>query len=180
VLYTKNVNDEKTQEFIKRQGFDLGVCAFFNQIFSEKSLNAQQKTILNLHPSLHPRNKGVDPTFYRRLRQEDSSGISLHKISPEIDAGHLISQSKVPIKPKQSLLMETYQHFKYGSTLLVETLNESTFKSITQSANSPTNYDSWPTATLAKKVKNLVSVTDFISILKELFHAKNLLIKRAQ
>ena len=54
--------------------------------------------IINIHPSLLPKYPGLD-THEQVLKNNDSfHGISIHYVSPELDAGPLIAQGKFQIK----------------------------------------------------------------------------------
>ena len=54
--------------------------------------------IINVHPSLLPKYPGLD-THEQVLKNNDSfHGISIHYVSPELDAGPLIAQGKFQIK----------------------------------------------------------------------------------
>jgi phosphoribosylglycinamide formyltransferase-1 len=55
--------------------------------------------MLNIHPSLLPRYKGLH-THARALAAGDSEhGVSVHFVTSELDGGPLIAQSAVPVAP---------------------------------------------------------------------------------
>jgi phosphoribosylglycinamide formyltransferase-1 len=55
--------------------------------------------MLNIHPSLLPKYKGLD-TFARAIEAGDShAGSSVHIVTPELDAGEVLAQVKVAIAP---------------------------------------------------------------------------------
>jgi phosphoribosylglycinamide formyltransferase-1 len=53
--------------------------------------------ILNIHPSLLPKYRGLD-THKRAIEAGDSvSGCSVHLVTEELDSGHVLAQAEVPV-----------------------------------------------------------------------------------
>jgi methionyl-tRNA formyltransferase len=53
---------------------------------------------LNLHPSLLPRWRGPDPLFWTFHAGDRVSGITVHELSPEFDAGRMVAQRPVDVE----------------------------------------------------------------------------------
>jgi phosphoribosylglycinamide formyltransferase-1 len=78
---------------------DLVILAGFMRVLSAAFVNRWSGRMLNIHPSLLPRHKGLD-THARALAAGDAEhGASVHFVSPELDGGPLIAQSVVPVLP---------------------------------------------------------------------------------
>jgi phosphoribosylglycinamide formyltransferase-1 len=59
--------------------------------------------MLNIHPSLLPRHKGLD-THARALAAGDTEhGVSVHFVTADLDGGPLIAQARVPVLPGDNL-----------------------------------------------------------------------------
>jgi methionyl-tRNA formyltransferase len=54
---------------------------------------------VNLHPSLLPRHRGPAPTDWVLRNREPVTGLTLHRLAPELDAGEIIHQVEVPVGP---------------------------------------------------------------------------------
>jgi phosphoribosylglycinamide formyltransferase-1 len=55
--------------------------------------------IVNIHPSLLPKYRGLD-THARAIEAGDAvSGCSVHVVTEELDAGEVLGQAEVPIEP---------------------------------------------------------------------------------
>jgi len=52
---------------------------------------------LNIHPSLLPKYRGPDPIFWQLQNGESQTGVSLHLIKPQLDAGPVINQKYCPL-----------------------------------------------------------------------------------
>ncbi|MGJ8681450.1 phosphoribosylglycinamide formyltransferase [Paraglaciecola sp.] len=80
---------------------DLIVLAGFMRILTTEFVEHYQGRMLNIHPSLLPKYKGLN-THQRAIDAEDSEhGASVHFVTPELDGGPVVLQSKVPIFAQQ-------------------------------------------------------------------------------
>jgi phosphoribosylglycinamide formyltransferase-1 len=77
---------------------DLVVLAGFMRIIGEPVLNAFRGKMINLHPALLPKYRGVD-TYRRALEAgDDRHGASMHFVTEELDGGPVLSQVIIPIQ----------------------------------------------------------------------------------
>ncbi|WPO98967.1 phosphoribosylglycinamide formyltransferase [Pseudomonas sp. HR96] len=78
-------------------GADLVVLAGFMRILSVMFVRHYAGRLLNIHPSLLPRYKGLD-THQRALDAGDREhGCSVHFVTEELDGGPLVVQAVVPV-----------------------------------------------------------------------------------
>ena len=78
---------------------DLVVLAGFMRILSPEFIQRFTGRMLNIHPSLLPKYRGLH-THRRVLEAGDSEhGASVHFVTEELDGGPLILQARVPVKP---------------------------------------------------------------------------------
>ena len=103
------------REFADRPSFDralqaridhyrprLVVLAGFMRILTDEFVNHYRGRMINIHPSLLPKYRGIN-THARAIEAgETEAGCSVHWVSPELDAGPVILQAKVPIHPGDS------------------------------------------------------------------------------
>ena len=76
--------------------------AGFMRILTSWFIDKWRGRILNIHPSLLPKYRGLD-THARALEAGDSaSGCSVHIVTEELDAGEVLGQVVVPIEPGDS------------------------------------------------------------------------------
>tara|TARA_B100000686_G_C16713019_1_gene930329 strand:- start:353 stop:928 length:576 start_codon:yes stop_codon:yes gene_type:complete len=82
---------------------DLIVLAGWMRIVTPKLINAFPNRIINLHPSMLPKFKGLH-AIEKALDSGDSmTGVSVHYVNEELDGGEVILQSEVPILPGDDL-----------------------------------------------------------------------------
>ena len=80
------------------------IClAGFMKILSPFFLNFFKNKIINIHPSLLPKYKGLN-THYRALKaKEKFSGCTIHFVSKKLDSGKIIIKKRVKIFKKDTL-----------------------------------------------------------------------------
>jgi phosphoribosylglycinamide formyltransferase 1 len=76
---------------------DWVVCAGYMRILGDAVVQRFRGRLLNIHPSLLPKHRGLQ-THARALEAGDAEhGASVHFVIPELDAGAVIAQAPVPI-----------------------------------------------------------------------------------
>ncbi|MEA9911366.1 phosphoribosylglycinamide formyltransferase [Xanthomonas campestris pv. raphani] len=78
---------------------DWVICAGYMRILGEPLVRRFTGRMLNIHPSLLPKYRGLH-THARALEAGDAEhGASVHLVVPELDAGPVIAQAHVPVLP---------------------------------------------------------------------------------
>lgn len=87
------------ETMLEEEDIELICLAGFMRILSNHFVKVWDGKILNIHPSLLPKYKGLN-THARAIKAgDDRSGCTVHYVVPELDAGPIISQGTVPILP---------------------------------------------------------------------------------
>jgi len=95
--------DSALVEAVDAYGPDLVVLAGFMRILTAGFVCHYRGRLLNIHPSLLPRHKGLD-THRRALEAGDPEhGCSVHFVTEELDGGPVALQAGVPIAQGESL-----------------------------------------------------------------------------
>jgi phosphoribosylglycinamide formyltransferase-1 len=80
---------------------EVGTIALagFMRVLSPWFVEKWRGRIINIHPSLLPKYRGLD-THARAIEARDPvSGCSVHIVTEELDAGEVLGQAEVPIEP---------------------------------------------------------------------------------
>lgn len=89
--------DKALMQLIDGYQPDLVVLAGFMRILSEGFVQHYLGRMLNIHPSLLPKYKGLH-THKRAIEAGDKEhGATVHFVTPELDGGPVVIQSKVPV-----------------------------------------------------------------------------------
>ena len=86
---------------------DLVVMAGWMRIVSKKFCDAFAGRLINLHPSLLPKYKGLNAVEQALKSGDDETGCTVHFVTEELDSGAIIRQQTVPILPGDTV--ETLQ-----------------------------------------------------------------------
>jgi len=87
---------------LKKKKIKLICLAGFMRILSKFFINNFEGKILNIHPSLLPKFKGLN-THERALRNKEKySGCTVHLVSAKLDSGKIILQKKVRINKQET------------------------------------------------------------------------------
>ena len=95
--FKNTLSEKKVINELKNKDIHLICLAGFMKILSKSFINNFKGKILNIHPSLLPKYKGLN-THERAIRNKDKySGCSVHFVSSRLDSGKIICQKKVRI-----------------------------------------------------------------------------------
>jgi methionyl-tRNA formyltransferase len=145
VYTTRNINDAEGIKFLAACAPDLLVSAFFNQRVHAPALALPKHGCLNIHPALLPEAKGVDPVFQSLLHGVPPLGVTVHFMTPELDAGRIVAQRSIEGRARASVFAITAVLFREGAELLASAI-ESVAGGATGSPQSGIgSYQSWPT-----------------------------------
>lgn len=87
---------------LKASGADYVALAGYMRILSAGFVERWQGRMLNIHPSLLPKYKGLD-THARAIAAGDShGGCSVHLVTPDLDDGPVLGRIAVPITPGET------------------------------------------------------------------------------
>ena len=82
---------------------DMIVMAGWMRIVSKKFCDAFPGRIINLHPSLLPKYKGLHAVEQALKSGDDVTGCTVHFVNEYLDSGAIIKQQEVPILPNDNV-----------------------------------------------------------------------------
>ena len=77
---------------------DLIVVASFPQILPAATLAVARVGALNVHMSMLPRHRGIDPIFWTYWDDDREAGVTIHWMTDQVDAGDIALQAAVPLE----------------------------------------------------------------------------------
>ena len=97
VFKKKTLSEKKILNELKKKDINLICLAGFMQILSKNFIRNFQGKILNIHPSLLPKYKGLN-THERAIKNKEKfSGCTVHYVNSKVDSGKIILQKKVKL-----------------------------------------------------------------------------------
>ena len=98
----KNKAEKEIISYLKENNIKLICLAGFMKILSKYFIKSFKYKILNIHPSLLPKYKGLN-THERVIKNKEKfSGCTVHYVSPKLDSGKIIIQKKIRILKKDT------------------------------------------------------------------------------
>ena len=99
----RSIFEKQSLKLMKKYNIDMICLAGFMKIVSGNFINKFANPILNIHPSLLPKYKGLN-THLRAIKNKDKfSGASVHKVTQKLDSGKIILQKKIKILKKDNV-----------------------------------------------------------------------------
>ncbi len=96
----KDKDEKKILKILKKRKTQIICLAGFMKILSGDFVKKFNGKILNIHPSLLPKYKGLNTHKRVLTNREDFSGCTVHIVNSKLDSGKIIMQKKVRISKK--------------------------------------------------------------------------------
>ena len=95
--FKNSLSEKKIIDELKQNNINLICLAGFMKILSKSFISNFKGKILNIHPSLLPKYKGLN-THVKAIKNKDKySGCTVHLVNSKLDSGRIINQKKVRI-----------------------------------------------------------------------------------
>ena len=100
----KNQKKAETQilKYLKNNSIDFICLAGFMKILSKEFIKKFGKKIINIHPSLLPKYKGLNTHERVIKKKEKFSGCTVHYVNSKLDSGKIIIQKRVKIDKNET------------------------------------------------------------------------------
>jgi len=107
-------DEDKMIELFKAWKVDLIILAGYMRVI--KHPDAFPAPMINVHPSLLPKYKGLNVVERAMEAGETVTGCTVHYVTEELDGGTIIAQQEVPILPDDTVesLTKAIQRMEYG------------------------------------------------------------------
>ena len=112
--YVSHKNEDEMSTLFKAWGVDLVILAGYMRVL--KNPSGFPCPIINVHPSLLPKYKGLNVVERAMEAGEEVTGCTVHYVNEDLDGGEIILQGKVPIladDPVESLT-KAIQRMEYS------------------------------------------------------------------
>ena len=96
------VFDNKLIEILKNNQIEMICLAGFMKILSKYFIKKFSGKIINIHPSLLPKYKGLNTHKRAIINREKYSGCTVHFVNSKLDSGKIILQKRVKISKNET------------------------------------------------------------------------------
>jgi len=93
------------------RGNDISFVISYNyrHIIKKDVIEILPHSIINLHTSLLPYNKGADPNIWSFI-EGTPNGVTIHEITEGLDEGSILLQKQIEFDPEKETLSTSYEH----------------------------------------------------------------------
>lgn len=93
----RHINDEEAIKAIKDRGIDWLFIIGWSQIAGQEVLDAPNRGVLGIHPTLLPEGRGRAPIPNAILKGLTQTGVTLFKLDAGVDTGEILAQEILPV-----------------------------------------------------------------------------------
>ena len=123
-VFHTNSNTKKYKEALKMFNPELIVCIAFGEILPDFFINYPKYKSINIHFSILPKYRGAVPVQKAILDGEKETGISIMRMSQEMDKGDILKIFKEPILPDDTNISLRQRLVKISSDVIGDVLEE--------------------------------------------------------
>jgi methionyl-tRNA formyltransferase len=116
--------DAAVREAVDALAPDLLVSFAYGHIFGPRFLSRFPLGGINVHPSLLPRHRGATPIPAAILGRDRETGVSIQRLAPEMDAGDILAQERIPLAGRETTLSLGAIAAEKGAELLVQVIRD--------------------------------------------------------
>ena len=120
----KKISEKKILKDLKSNDIKLICLAGFMKILSKDFIKNFKGKILNIHPSLLPKYKGLNTHDRAIHNKEKYSGCTVHLVNSKLDSGKIILQKKVKLSKKETPSSLQKKILKYEHILYPNAINK--------------------------------------------------------
>ena len=103
VNFNNNFSENKILNYINKKNIKFICLAGFMKVLSKNFIKKFKGKIVNIHPSLLPKYKGLN-THKRALKNNEKFvGCTVHYVTIKLDSGKIILQKKVKVKKRDTV-----------------------------------------------------------------------------
>ena len=96
------ISEKNILIYLKRRNINFICLAGFMKILSKKFVKKFSGIIINIHPSLLPKHKGLNTHEKAIINKDKFAGCTVQYVSAKLDSGRIIMQKKVKISTKDT------------------------------------------------------------------------------
>ena len=118
------LDSDEEYNFIKNLNPDIVVVIAYGKIIPKRFLNLAKNGFINVHASLLPKWRGAAPIQRSIMNLDNETGVSIMKITEDLDTGPVMNQAKIPINQNTDAKILTKVLSQLGAKTLLDSINK--------------------------------------------------------
>ncbi len=142
------LSDPTVLDLVREYQPDLVCVSCFSLYIPRAILDVPRSGVLNVHPSLLPDNRGPDPLFWTFRLGHEQTGVTIHLMNEQMDAGAIVMQEPLKVNEGESYAELEVRAAQLGGQLLVRAIEqmESGQAVLQEQDESQSHYYSFPSS----------------------------------
>ena len=132
-------SDSDLYKCVEKNKADIGIVVAFGKIIPQSVLDYFSCGVINIHPSLLPKYRGPSPIEQTILDGQEKTGVSIIKLTKEMDSGPIYQQAEIELVGKETKNELAQKLLKLGSNLVEKTLVSITAGNVKSTSQDGTN-----------------------------------------
>lgn len=124
ILQPSTLKQDGLVEELKKFQSDIFIVIAYGRFLPTEILNIPSLGAINVHGSLLPQYRGAAPINWAIINGEKETGLSIIKLTKEMDAGDILAQAKISITDDDTSMTLREKMMKEGPSLLQQTLDD--------------------------------------------------------
>lgn len=116
------IQESRFLEELEKLETDLFIVVSYGKILSKELLEIPRLYCLNIHASLLPKYRGASPVPSALLNREESTGVTIIRMTEQVDAGDILLQKSTAIRPEDDAVTLLERLSSAGAELILEAL----------------------------------------------------------
>ena len=118
------LDSDEEYNFIKNLNPDIVVVIAYGKIIPKKFLNLAKQGFINVHASLLPKWRGAAPIQRSIMNLDNETGVSIMKITEDLDTGPVMHRAKIPINENTESKTLAKVLSQLGAKTLLDSINK--------------------------------------------------------
>ncbi len=138
IYQPENINIPEAIKFLKDPNPDLLIVIAYGQILPQEILDIPKIFAINVHASILPKYRGAAPVNWALIKDEKTTGVTVIKMTKEMDAGPIILQKTIDIQEDDTAIMLEDKLSGMAAQLLldsIQSIQDNKYKLIPQDEN---------------------------------------------
>jgi methionyl-tRNA formyltransferase len=124
IIQPVKLKDGSIVDEIKKYDADIAVLAAYGKILPKEILDIPKLGFINIHASLLPKYRGASPIHRAIVDGEEETGVSIIRMTPELDAGDILLQQGIKIDIDDTTESMSAKLAKLGAELTLKALDQ--------------------------------------------------------
>lgn len=156
LITVRSVNGQTALAQLRRWQPELIACVYVFQLLKLPLIGLPACGVINVHPALLPRNRGLLPYVWALANGDIRTGATVHYVNEKLDEGDVILQREISIASHDTAFAVAYRSAQAGGELIVDAVRQIAAGTAPRTPQDldQASYFSWPNRVGLRRLEN--------------------------